>query len=421
LSDSTESKTDGPSAGDAFARLSTLAETAAPDALFEELAREYLQQQRYHDLFDVRLMQSRLRLGQPLLASRTFDELPEDERDATEAAYIEACREVGMLLLRSGRVHESWMYLRPLGERHDVAAVLRDLEVGEENLQQVIDIALGEGVDPAYGFRLVLDNYGTCNAITMFEGQGGAVPEDDRRRVAALLVRHVHGELLANVKSDIERRDAAHDDTAMGDDTAISETTAGDSEWITPLVESRPELLEGGNYHIDASHLGAVVRFARVLEPSEPQDEAALRLAIDLAEYGRRLDTQYQFPGEEPFAEVYPSHGHWFRASLGEDVDDALDYFRTRAETLDAGVYGTMPIEAYVVLLARRGRHDEAMRALATLLPDGMSTGGWAPSLVQLGAQGGNHELLGSLCQERGDLTGFVASLVERRLGTAAG
>jgi hypothetical protein len=61
------------------------------------------------------------------------------------------------------------------------------------------------------------------------------------------------------------------------------------------------------------------------------------------------------------------------------------------------------------------------MRALATLLPDGMSTGGWAPSLVQLGAQGGNHELLGSLCQERGDLTGFVASLVERRLGTAAG
>ena len=47
-----------------------------------------------------------------------------------------------------------------------------------------------------------------------------------------------------------------------------------------PLIESRPELLAGGNYHIDASHLGAVVRFARVLEAIEPEDEAVLRLEI---------------------------------------------------------------------------------------------------------------------------------------------
>ncbi|MCA9102001.1 MAG: hypothetical protein KDA63_12650 [Planctomycetales bacterium] len=395
---------------DAFARLSALADSASGDDLLEALAQDYIDQRRYHDLFDVRLMQSRLRLGQPLLASRTFDELPEDERDATESAYIDACREVGMLLLEAGKIHESWMYLRPLGERAEAAAVLRQLGVGDDNLQQLIDIALGEGVDPAYGFRLVLDHYGTCNAITMFEGHGGAMPAADRRRVVSVLVRHVHGELLTNVKSDIRRRDGC------GDEVPIV-APHGDDERIAPLITARPELLEGGNYHIDASHLGAVVRFARSLEAGDADDERTLQLAIDLTEYGRRLDPQYQFPGEEPFAEVYPSHGHWFRAALGEEVDAALAFFRDAAESLDPAAHGSLPVEAYVVLLARCGRPAEAMRALATMLPPGTPTSGWAPSLLQLGAASGELTLLESLCRERGDLTGFAASLVEQRRG----
>ena len=67
--------------------------------MLECLAKELASAGKFHELFDARLMQSRRRLGLPLDRRGSLDELPEPLRTKTEAAYLDACREVGQLLL----------------------------------------------------------------------------------------------------------------------------------------------------------------------------------------------------------------------------------------------------------------------------------------------------------------------------------
>ena len=84
-----------------------------------------------------------------------------------------------------------------------VAAALEKTEPNEENLQDLIEIALHEGVAPALGYRLVLKNYGTCNAITMFDSAVSSRPRADQQDAAGMLLVHLHHELMANVRADM--------------------------------------------------------------------------------------------------------------------------------------------------------------------------------------------------------------------------
>ena len=99
------------------------------------------------------------------------------------------------------------MYLRPLGENSAVAAALNQIEPNEENLAALIEIALQEGVSPARGFELVLRQYGTCNAITTFDSEMGRHSRSQQVTAAALLVRQLHADLVANLRTDIARRE----------------------------------------------------------------------------------------------------------------------------------------------------------------------------------------------------------------------
>ncbi len=203
------------------------------------------------------------------------------------------------------------MYLRPVGDKQLVASALEKVAPTEENMQDLIEIGLHEGVAPALGYGLVLQHYGTCNAITTFEGAVLARPRGDQQACAAALVKHVHAELLANLRADIARQEGREPSEAS----------------LAALVADRDWLFGELNYHIDTTHLAATVRFARLLE-----DPELVRLAHDLTEYGRRLHEQFQFAGEPPFEEVYPAHGLFFAAQLGEKVDEALEYFAKRAK-----------------------------------------------------------------------------------------
>lgn len=365
------------------------------EATFEKLADRLRAEGQYHDLFDVRLMQARYRHGLPVIATQTLDELSEPVRSRMEEAYLAACRETGYLLLNAGQVREAWMYLRPLGERAEVAAALRRVPADEKNYDQIIEVALHEGVCPRLGFELVLAHYGTCNAISLFEAHMHHRSREDKRAVAGLLVRHVHGELLANVRADITRRQGR----------------APEEGTLAALVADRDWLFADGNYHIDTSHLAAVVRFALLLE--DPQE---LAVALDLTEYGRRLDPQYQYPGVEPFVDTYPAHALFFKALLGQEAEQSVAYFRERAESLAGTDVGTGAAEVYIALLARMGRYAEAMEASAHLIPPGTRTAGFAPSLLELARHAGRYDRLKQICRGRGDVLGFVAGLVEDRL-----
>jgi hypothetical protein len=284
------------------------------------------------------------------------------------------------------------MYLRPVGDKASLAKALEKVAADEDNVQDLIELALHEGVAPVWGYRLVLDNYGTCNAITTYEGVIAGRPRADQQAAASMLVRRLHEELLGSIRADIERQEGS----------APKENT------LAELVADRDWLFLDNNYHIDTTHLAAIVRFARVVD-----DPEVLRLALDLTAYGRRLSRQFQFSGEEPFVDVYPSHALFFSALLGEKIEESLAFFRERATSLSLEEHGPVPAETYVALLARLGRYQEALEAAAELIPPGTRTTGLAPSLLELSRLSGSYDLLKRVCKERGDLLGFTAGLIE--------
>ena len=367
--------------------------TGGIDVALAHLAEILKSQARYHELFDARLMQARRRLGLPVILNKSIDDLPEPLRTQVENAYLEACKEVGHLLLDSGKVGEAWRYLRPVGDNAAVAEKLQLIEPDDDNIQQLIEVALHEGVAPVFGFRLVLENYGTCNAITTFDAEMHRRGNETRQDAAALLIRHLHRELLANVQFDVKRQEGSEP----------AEQTLAD------LTSQRDWLFSNNNYHVDTTHLASVVRFARLVVVPE-----LLRLAYDLTEYGRRLGPQYHAPGEEPFTNNYVHHGLFFAAQLGQNVDAALEHFGTRAKTADIENEGTAAVEVYVVLLDRLKRYSDALEAALRLLPASGGTMGFAPPLLELAQRADGYDRLMTAYRERGNLMGYAAALVER-------
>jgi hypothetical protein len=194
---------------------------------------------------------------------------------------------VGQLLVDAGRFRQAWLYLRPTGEKLALREALQRTIPTSENVEELIQIALEEGVAPERGLAWMLAHYGTCNSITAFDAIAGTLSPPDQKACATVLVRHLHSELSANVKAHIERKE----------DRLPREST------LAAMISDRGWLFDNDTYHIDTSHLASVVRFARLLDSG-----AVLRQAVDLTEYGCRLGAALRYPGEPPFEDVYPSH-----------------------------------------------------------------------------------------------------------------
>lgn len=376
-----------------FDELLSAHQSGGAEAALARLADNLRAERRHHELFDALLMRGRLRLGLPVVSSASIDELPEPLRSQVEGAYLDACREVGRLLLADGRLREAWMYLRPVGDKSPLAKALDETAADDEHADELIELGVHEGVSPRRGFEVILDRHGICNAITTYDGLMHARPKADQQQVAALLVARLYRDLRESLKAEIKRQEGQ---------TPPEQT-------IDELVADRDWLFLDNAYHIDTSHLQSVVRFARVLE--EP---AALQQAVGLCEYGRRLSRQYQYQTEEPFGDNYEAHRLFFLAQLGREVEPAVAYFRDKARQLPVEEHGSGPAEVYVALLARIGRPGDALQAAAELIPPDARTAGFAPSFLELARAGGGYERLLQVCQQRNDLLGFAAGLVEK-------
>jgi hypothetical protein len=237
----------------------------------------------------------------------------------------------------------------------------------------------------------VLTQRGTCNAISTFESIGPGIDRAGQQQLAVQLVRHLHAELTENLAADV-----------LGE----REQTASHPSLMDLLARIDGPL---GEYycHVDASHLGAIVRYGRLL--TAPED---VRLAWELTQYGRRLHENFRHSGEEPFTEVYPHHALFFAAQLGERIDEAVAYFGERAAAVDLRQHGTAAVEVYAILLARLGRPAEAIRAMAQI-PAGISTSRFAPSLMELSEQAGEFGTYQEVCRQRGDLLGYAIGRLE--------
>jgi len=125
------------------------------------------------------------------------------------------------------------------------------------------------------------------------------------------------------------------------------------------------------------------------------------------------LSEQFQYQGDEPFAEIYPSHALYFHALLGEEVDTAIQYFREKAESLDAYENGLGPIECYVDLLSRVGRNADAIGEALRLSPEDARPTGQAPTLLELSEAAGTYDDFLKYCREKDDILGFTTGLLK--------
>ncbi|MEM7474351.1 MAG: hypothetical protein AAF483_05105 [Planctomycetota bacterium] len=361
-------------------------------AAIDKLILHLEQSKKYHELFEALKMKLRLELGLSAAQADNEEKLADELELKLERGLIDSCRRVGEAFMREGQVREGWMYLRPVGDREIAAKALSTVQPDGENVDELLEVLLHEGVDIERGYKLALEQLGTCNSITMFESALAARPRPDQQIAARLLVHHVHAELLANLKRDIEQQ----------------EGSAPEGSNITAIISQRPDLLKDGSYHLDTSHLASTVRFARVLD-----DRTTIEMALDITGYGMKLHPQYQYPGEEPFLDLYPASAAFFRALLGQQVDAGVRYFTQKADVVDQEQFGLVAVEVLIDLLSRCDRNDEALAAYEKRLPKGARTMGIAPSLLQLSQRSGAYKSMREICKQRDDLLGYAAAILQ--------
>ena len=195
---------------------------------------------------------------------------------------------------------------------------------------------------------MILAHYGTCPAITAFE-QLPAHDEKVRIACAETLIRHLHGELTANLRAEI---------AARGQVVPPTGTTIAD------LVGSRPWLFTDEAYHIDISHLAAVVRMSLLAA-----DPAAIALAADLTEYGRCLSPRLVFEGSPPFERTFEDFGVYLKALLGRDVDEAIAHFQKKmSREVQEDGEAAPAAQVLVNLLVKAGKLDAAIDVAAAHL-----------------------------------------------------
>ncbi len=212
---------------------------------------------------------------------------------------------------------------------------------------------------------------------------------------AERLIRHLHGELSANLRSDIAGR---------------GQLLPPAGATLAEIIAGRDWLFAEDSYHIDISHLASVVRMSVLA--SDPE---AIALAADLTEYGRRLSPRLQFEGVPPFERIFDDHGIYLRVLLGRDVDAAIAHFRAKLGPPGRGEESpdpAVPAQTLVNLLVRLGRLDEAIEVSSQYLSGLPDSALFCPSAAQLCQRAGDPKRLLDIARDRRDLVNYTAALM---------
>jgi hypothetical protein len=371
----------------------TLARDGATSAL-DQLCALLREKKDYGSLFYAILMKRRYELGVSPVPTEPSQDLPERVQTPYEEAIRVAGREVGKLYLEQGDIPRAWIYYRMIGEPQPVAEAIDDyqLKEGEEN-QQVIEIAFHHGVHPKKGFDWILERYGICSAITTVSSQEFTQPEI---RVYCIggLVRALYEQLRERLAEEITRREGSTPATLS----------------VKELIAGRDWLFEDEFYHVDVSHLGAVVQMSIHLPPGPD-----LNKAREMCAYGQRLSSRFQYAGEPPFEDQYRDYGIYLSVLAGDTVEEGIAHFRTKAESADPETVGTYPAEVLVNLLVRLNRPAEGLSVARRFLAKAENTRHSCPSIAELCKQTNDYRTLAEVAREQGDPVHFLAGLLASR------
>jgi hypothetical protein len=386
----------GPLASDlAFDELEARLQESGPAAAIDHLIALLDRDGEYRALLDALLLKARHDLGMPLVQVGPISSLPEPTRTDFELRYVEAIRRVGLKLLEAGEIPTAWAYFRAIAEPEPVAAALESYVPGDdmERVGQVIDVAFNQGANIRRGYELILDHYGTCSAITALE-QVPPGDETTQRACIERLIRRLHDQLEGSIRADISHR---------------GQPLPPEGTSISGLIQGRDWLFSEEGYHIDVSHLSSTVRYSVMVT-----DPAILELAVDLAEYGRRLSPRLQFEGHPPFERTFDDHRVYLRALLGLDGDAAISHFRAKLEAAGRDeIDPALPAQVLVNLMTRTGRLDEAIDLSAqhlARLPEGALS---CPGLAELCQRAGRPDRLAAAARSQGNRVQYLAALMQ--------
>ncbi|HXG10448.1 MAG TPA: hypothetical protein VNK04_11845 [Gemmataceae bacterium] len=375
-----------------FDELERTVATEGPAAAIDRLCTRLREQKDYGSLFYALLMKKRYELGVSPLPTGPAQDLPESAHAPYEQAIREAGRLVGRLYLEAGDIPQAWAYFRMLGEPEPVAAALERYQPrDDDDVQTLVHIAFYEGVHPRKGFDWILERNGICNAITTLGSVELPHSADVRRYCVQRLVRALYQELRERLAADIAHRTGGPAPTGS----------------VRELLAERDWLFADEYAHIDISHLSAVVQMSIQLEPGEE-----LNLARELCQYGQRLPARLRYPGDPPFEDQYRAYGLYLDALAGENVEEALAYFRRQAEEADPETVGTYPAEVLVNLLLRLDRPAEALAVARRFLTKVDSRRLSCPGIAELCRLAGDYGTLAEVAREQGDTVHFLAGLI---------
>lgn len=291
----------------------------------------------YHALFRMLLLKKRVELGLPLFNPGDLRGEPKHLRTEYKAFVDSTCREIGARCLDAGDIAQAWRYLGSVGEIAPVRAALEKLTLGQTT-DEVLKIALDQGVHPQRGFQLTLEHYGFGRAISLFDG-GFSQSFKDKQYAAGLLVRAMYKELFTGVcKAIVEKTGELPPERDLAE-----------------LVRRRSWLFENSGVHATAQHIGDVARIGLLAESRED-----LIMALCISEYGRLLSPEHHPSPRAPFEDGYHDYARFVRAVLGENPDETVERFRSKMYSYHGGS-DRAPIESIILLFWRLSRYGEAL------------------------------------------------------------
>ena len=335
--------------------------------------------------FEARLMKKRLELGLPLIQTDPSADIPSDLRGPYDQGMIAAARDTGKLALEDGKIPLAWPYFRAIGEPGPIVEAIERAQ-SDESVDQIINIAFGEGVHPAKGLELILDNHGMCRAITTF---GMYAVKNGRAECISLLVRRLHAEVVERLSNAIESQEGTRP-------TAAS---------IADLIAERDWLFGEYAYYVDTSHLMSVLGYSL-----EVTDRDTLELLHDLCAYGKKLSPMFQTRGQSPFENPFVDYDEYILAVMGVDVEARLAHFRKKIAESNPEEVGFAPVELLINLAVRLGRYDEALQISMEHFADDDVPDLGCPSTLQLCVMADDPGQLKKLARNRGDLLSYIAA-----------
>ena len=372
-----------------FEQLQQITDDKGVDSGLDFLEQHVRRSKDYAQLFEVLKMRVRHRMGLPILYSRTRENLSESDQQSLESGLLAACREVGTLFFKQGDLVLGWNYLQLVGDRDLNEKLIRGVKIDDKNSDDLIEIAVSQRAAPGYGFRILLQRYGTCDAITTFDQVADSHDIQCQRAMAGQLLEHLYDELVGNLITSLP----------------MFESNAGTDTTLTAILESG-ELDASTAYAVDATHLASVVRISRIL-----QDPILIQKAYELSRFGNGLPDDFKYPGQVPFEDVFPDHLRYYAAVLGQNEDAGIDHFRKKIEQHDARQHGGVVIETYIELLARTGRNDQAIDVLVSQLLGKYSLLGIAPEVHELAQTAEQKQKVMDHYRNESDLLGFGQTL----------